>query len=191
MPSHNLLDALRNCLLLRAAGCHAPPVLRAFWEVPSLEADDTCKAWSQAVSAEGAEIVVGYDVLTESRKRALPWKTLLQLAPDRNRQVAPLKQRVPKLDMLRRTNMLGQLTSSQYNVDGLVSVFLNLNEHPAFEEVLEAVATYSEHLQDTCAPADAFHSCSWLQLNNEELSTESRNVPPSVDFGFLYALLLW
>ena len=33
VPWHTLLDALSNCLLLRAAGCHAPPFLRAFWEL--------------------------------------------------------------------------------------------------------------------------------------------------------------
>ena len=76
VPAYNLLDALSNCLLLRAAGCHAPAVLGAFWEVPCL---------SQMVSAEGTEIVIGYAVLAESRKGALPWKALLQLAPDLKR----------------------------------------------------------------------------------------------------------
>ena len=33
LPSYNLLDALSNCLFLRAAGCHAPLVLHAFWEL--------------------------------------------------------------------------------------------------------------------------------------------------------------
>ena len=83
------LSALARCGVSRR---HAPTVFRAFWEVPWLEADDTHKALSQVVSAEGAEIVVGYAVLMESRKGALPWKALFQLAPGLKRQAAPLKQ---------------------------------------------------------------------------------------------------